>query len=358
MSYTKALKVAVIGCGQVAQIEWLPYLHELDEYKVVALSDISQRLMDYYGDLYGIQKRYVDWQDAINDDEVQAVIILNGNHTEICLAAAKAKKDVLVEKPLCENPEQAAQIAQAVRQSGIILMVGEMKRYDPGYLYAKELIRKMKGLRMIRVRDFCDGLSASQPEIYTSRRRTDVPKEVKQKIQSEFDAGMKVVTGNLSAHLYFRLLMAGVHDIDIMRAAFGEPKGVQYCDIWDEGNLAVAILDYGDSVKAVVEVGYTDQKWFEEELVAFGTEQTIAVKFPHPYLKNCPTIVEVTENDNGAIVKKEISASFEESFRSELLHFYHCLTTRSEPETPVEEGWKDITLLSEIFKSYAGRHQD
>ena len=105
-------------------------------------------------------------------------------------------------------------------------MVGEMKRYDPGYLYAQELIRNMKGLRMIRARDFCDGLSSSQPEIYQSRRRTDVPQNVKDALEHSFQEGMRQVTKDMPVQLYYRLLLAGVHDVDIMRAAFGEPIGV------------------------------------------------------------------------------------------------------------------------------------
>ena len=43
----RKLKVGVIGCGQVAQIVWLPYIHELDEYDIVAISDISLILFPF-----------------------------------------------------------------------------------------------------------------------------------------------------------------------------------------------------------------------------------------------------------------------------------------------------------------------
>ena len=281
----RKLKVGVIGCGQVAQIVWLPYIHELDEYDIVAISDISLKLLDYYGNLYGVKKCYRDWHELINDKEVEAVIVLNSNHTEVCIEAAKAGKHILVEKPLCENIRQAEEIEKAVTENNVLLMVGEMKRYDSGYKYARNLIQNMKGLRMIRSRDVCDGLAASQPEIYESRRRTDVEQSVKEKINQNFNQGLKEVTGELSENLYFRLLLAGVHDIDILRAAFGEPEKVSYSDIWDDGNMLMAELDYGNHVKAIFEVGYTNQKWFDEELTAYGLDQTITVKFPHPYIE-------------------------------------------------------------------------
>ena len=353
----RRVKVGIIGCGQVAQIVWLPYIHELDEFKIIAVSDISKKLMDYYGSLYGVQKRYLDWRDMIRDEEIEAVIVLTSNHEEVCVEAAKAGKHILVEKPLCENVSQAERIEKAVRDNQVILMVGEMKRYDSGYRYAKELIRNMKGLRMIRARDVCDGLAASQPEIYESRRRTDVDSRIKEELNQKFHTGMKEVTGELPEHLYFRLLLAGVHDIDIMRAAFGEPKAVTYCDIWDDGNMLLAELDYGEQVKAVFEVGYTGQKWFEEELIAYGMEQTITVKFPHPYIRNCPTLVKITENKDGRVEEKEVSVAYDEAFRNELLHFYECVVEKKEPETNVAEGKKDIQLLTDIFQCYARRKQ-
>lgn len=354
----KRLRVGVIGCGQIAQVAWFPYIHELDEFEVVSLCDVSQKLVNYFGDLYGVERRYTQWEDLIGSDNLDAVIVLTRSHTDICIAAAQAKKHILVEKPLCENSRQAREIEKAVRKNGILLMVGEMKRYDPGYRYAQKIIREMKGLRMIRVRDFCDGLRSSQGEIFEAKIGNDIPDQVKQEDERIFREGLREVTAPFPESYYFHLLMAGVHDIHIMRAAFGEPLGVKYCDIWDDGNLLMAELDYEESVKALVEVGYTEQKWFEEELIAYGLDKTVTVKFPHPYLKNCPTLVEIREIEDGAIVEKTIRSSFDEAFRIQLKHFYACVTENSEPLTNVEEGRKDIELLTQIFQTYARRVQN
>lgn len=74
---------------------------------------------------------------------------------------------------------------------------------------------------------------------------------MKEKINQNFNQGLKEVTGELSENLYFRLLLAGVHDIDILRAAFGEPEKVSYSDIWDDGNMLMAELDYGNHVSLI-----------------------------------------------------------------------------------------------------------
>ena len=284
-------------------------------------------MVNYFGDLYHIPNRFTDWLKLIECEQVDAVIVLNTEHTETCISAAAAGKDILVEKPLCENPDQAARIEKAVKENNVTLMVAEMKRYDPGYQYAQKLISEMKGLRMIRSRDFCDGLLRSLNEIYPVKRRLDVSDDIKKEMRMALERNLKTVTGDLPPKLYTHLLMAGIHDVDIMRGAFGEPEAVLHCDIWDDGKMAIAYLDYGENIRASLEVGLSDQKWYEEELTAYGVDQTIRITFSHPYLKNQSAVVEVIKNDSGAVVESRISASFDEAFRAQLRHFYQCVKT-------------------------------
>ena len=352
------LNVGVVGCGAVAQIEWLPYLHELDEYRITAISDISNHLVNYFGDLYNIPNRFTDWHKLIDCPDVDIVIVLNMEHTKTCIYAANAKKDILVEKPLCENPEQAVRIEKAVQENDVILMVAEMKRYDPGYRYGQKLIKEMKGLRMIRTRLVCDALMRSLNEIYPVKRRPDVPDSVRKEIKDAFEKNLQGVTGELPPEYYSFFLGAGIHHAGILRAAFGEPEGVRYCDIWDDWKMAIAHLDYGENVRGTFEIGLNDQKWNEEELTAFGVDQTIRIIFPNPFLKNQPTVVEVIENDNGAFVEKKITASYDEAFRAQLKHFYTCIVNREKPLTDVVECRRGVELMAAMFKSYAKRVSD
>lgn len=351
----KRLRVGVIGCGAIAQIEWLPYLQELDCYEITAICDISRELSEHYGNIYQVPNRFTDWHDVLACSDIDAVIVLNTEHTELCIAAAKAGKDILVEKPLCENPAQARQIEAAVEESGVILMVGEMKRYDPGYQYAQKVIREMKGLRMIRSRDICDGLMRSLNEIYPVRRRPDVPEEVRSELRASKEAALKEVTGSYPASYYDHFLAAGIHDVEILRGAFGEPEKIEFCDIWKNGKMGLAVLSFGENVRATFEIGLTNQKWYEEELTAFGEDCTVRLRFPHPYLKNCPTTVEIIQNDGDTVVEKKITASYDEAFRAELKHFYECVTQRRTPVTDVRQGRMDVELMAGMFRAFAER---
>jgi predicted dehydrogenase len=55
--------------------------------------------------------------------------------------------------------------------------------------------------------------------------------------------------------------------------------------------------------------------------------------------------------EGDALVERTITASYEESFRRELQHFYACITEGREPETPGREGLEDVRLQIDIIKA-------
>lgn len=92
---------------------------------------------------YGYETYYTDWKDMIRDDRVQ--LFDNGGpnyiHAEPTIAAAKAGKHVLCEKPLARTASEAAQMLDAVTKTGVKHMVGFNYRYLPAIRQAYELIK-------------------------------------------------------------------------------------------------------------------------------------------------------------------------------------------------------------------------
>src|SRR5690606_29844762 len=95
-----------------------------------------------------------DYKKMIAEADIDAVDICLPHHlhADAILAAAAAGKHVLCEKPLCITPEEADQIAAAVKESGITLMCAHNQLYMPPVAKARELIQngtlgKVYGLR-------------------------------------------------------------------------------------------------------------------------------------------------------------------------------------------------------------------
>ena len=84
------------------------------------------------------------WQRVANDSEIDIVDICtpNDSHCEIALAAAKAGKAILCEKPLARTVAEAERMASAVKRSGVTNMVCHNYRRIPAIALAKEIIER------------------------------------------------------------------------------------------------------------------------------------------------------------------------------------------------------------------------
>jgi len=89
-------------------------------------------------------KNYPTYRDMLQDDQLDAIIILTPDHlhAEMAMDAAKAGKHVYLEKPMCQTIEEAKALRDIVKQTGIVLQVGHQNRQQASYMKAKEMVRK------------------------------------------------------------------------------------------------------------------------------------------------------------------------------------------------------------------------
>src|SRR2546425_8859370 len=129
----------------------LHYLRELhDLFQVSALCDLSRTVVDRLGEAYGVDRRFTDWTQLL-DEPLDAVLVLtSGSHEPIAVAAAQAGRHVFIEKPIALSETEGQAIIAAGKKAGVRLMVGYMKRYDPAVERMTEELRDVKPLRFAR----------------------------------------------------------------------------------------------------------------------------------------------------------------------------------------------------------------
>ena len=128
----KRVNVGVIGLGEVAQIIHLPILEGLsDRFRIAALCDISSQLLHLMGERYSVDRLYTDAIALTEQDDLDAVFVLNSDeyHTDCVVAAARNRKYVLVEKPLCLTLRDADQIISAREEAGVEVLVAYIRRF-------------------------------------------------------------------------------------------------------------------------------------------------------------------------------------------------------------------------------------
>ena len=95
-----------------------------------------------FADKWGYQSHTTDWRKVVEDPDIQLVEICvpNNMHAQIAIAAAKAGKAIICEKPLALNGKQGAEMVAAVEKAGVPNMVSFNYRRVPAVTLAKKLI--------------------------------------------------------------------------------------------------------------------------------------------------------------------------------------------------------------------------
>ena len=130
MSNTEPLGLGLIGCGAFGQF-CLEAYSSIDCVRTVAVADVRTEAAESFGQMFSVPS-YGDPADLIANEAVQIVHIATppSSHHELVLAAARAGKHVLCEKPLAMNLDQADEMLDAVSAGGVIAPVNFVLRYN------------------------------------------------------------------------------------------------------------------------------------------------------------------------------------------------------------------------------------
>ncbi len=112
------------------------------EPELVAVAARNREKVEDFAGRFGYPTVYGSWQELISDERVQLFDNAGPNHlhAEPCIAAARAGKHVICEKPLARNAEEALHMLNAVEASGVRHLCGFNYRFVPAVWLAKRLI--------------------------------------------------------------------------------------------------------------------------------------------------------------------------------------------------------------------------
>ena len=138
------IKVALIGAGNIANCHLDAY-KSVPDAEIYAICDINPDRLKETADKYGIERRYNDVDSmlaALPELDAADVCVWNCNHAECAIKALDAGLNVLCEKPMAYNAEQAIQMKQAADRAGKLLMIGFVLRFSDEAKIAKDFIDK------------------------------------------------------------------------------------------------------------------------------------------------------------------------------------------------------------------------
>jgi len=355
------LRIGVVGGGLVAQAMHLHYLaHMRDRFELVAVADPSATVREGLQRLYNLEATYSDHEQLLEGAKLDAVFICSPaqTHAEATLAALDRGLHVFVEKPMCITLTDADRVVEAQRKTGKVVQVGYMKRFDRAWEQMREgMPDSAESLRYIRVvvHDPEFGPYFGPGEI---ARGSDIPEDVLEAGRQQMRAQVREAVGLDSPAVItaFEGAFLGslVHDVNLVHGLLerlGEPLPAEVIDgdWWNEGQAVTGAVRLANGSRwDSAWIQLLDVYEYRESVSFYFAEEVHSLAFPSPWLKQSPTVYEVSRARDGARVAESFE-SYEESFAREIAHFHDCVVNGTECRTPPEQARLDMDVLTQMF---------
>lgn len=136
------MKVAVIGCGAIANAAHIPSYLNNPEAEIAYFCDILPERASAAVQKYGCGIAVEDYRAVLNDPSVEAVSICTPNnvHASIAVDALRAGKHVLCEKPAAATLSEAREMQRVAAETGMTLCIGVVNRFNDSVNMIKKYI--------------------------------------------------------------------------------------------------------------------------------------------------------------------------------------------------------------------------
>lgn len=150
----KKIKFGIIGLGWVSQVFHIPLLKKFQEVEIVSICDIDKTKCQVVSEKFGIKKYYTDHNEMLENEELDAVHICTptDTHKAIIFDAIRKELNIFVERPVARHYQETVDIADAVKNKNIKLMVGMNNRFRPDMMLLKSIIENNELGKIIYVK--------------------------------------------------------------------------------------------------------------------------------------------------------------------------------------------------------------
>lgn len=155
------LRVGLVGASNIARWSHLPGLKKASHVNLKAVYSSSGVRGKSYARRFGAEYCCTDYEEILNDPDIDAVIITSRHqyHYDQAMAALKAGKHVFIEKPMALTEEECTSLFETVAETGRELAVGFNRRFALYYLEMKKHLARREGPAVLNCRINSPGMT-------------------------------------------------------------------------------------------------------------------------------------------------------------------------------------------------------
>ena len=356
MSAARRLRVGVVGCGAVAQVQHLPNLAFLrEEFEIAGLCDLSATLARSAAEEYHVPAWFTDLRDLLAADLDAVLLCQSDPKVSAALAVLESGRHLLIEKPVAFVPEDVDRMASAAADAGVVAQAAYMKLYDPAFRLLEREVRAMgPELRFAQVNHLHTD-NRHHLAHFRLRGAGDLPDSALRERATQRVADAARALGDVPGPVrsaFFRIAGSMIHDLYGLRHLFGPPERVAAREIWNGGLGISTILGWAGGLRcAATWVELERIRHFRETLEVYGPERGVILSYPTGFSRGLLSEVVIRGvTEEGEPFERRPAVDWESPFVAELRHFHACVTEGEVCRTPLGEARHDVQLVVDIAR--------
>ncbi len=346
------MKIAVIGCGSIANAAHIPSYMNNPEAEIVYFCDILPERAQAAVEKYGVGTAITSYQEVLSDPEIVAVSVCvpNHMHAQIAMDAMLAGKHVLCEKPAARTYPEALEMQRVQHETGKVLNIGVVNRFNDAVNLIRQYVQ--------------EGKLGEVYHVYASfRAHRSIPG-----LGGDFTN--KAVAGGGA------LIDWGVHFLDVVMYCLGDPKprtvsGETFCklgrdmraytykDMWAGPPKFEGVYDVDDSVTALIRTdgpivsvhgAWAQNVGVGEMFIDFmGDKAGIRLAYGGDFT--------VYTAENGELISYTPEIDKRDMFQTEIDSFLRCIQTGERLASHIDTVILTSQIMQAIYDS-AAEHRE
>ncbi len=318
-------RIGIIGLGNMGMNHVRVYT-DIPDVEVVSLCDVSEAMRINASKICNSAVLYSDYKAMLKNEELDGVSIVVPTkfHKEVALEAIGQGVNILLEKPIAQNSQDASEIAEQLKKKGVKCLVGHIERFNPAVEVMKQKLQECIG------------------EVYSIR----VTRVGASPIRSvENDVVMELA----------------VHDLDVIRYLFNTNIKKVYAlrknkIVTNFSDITFAILELENGVIVSLDVNWVSPIK-KREIIITGEKGMFHLNYINqdlyyykpPQQGSIYTKDALFKRKEGEVVKLEIDKK--EPLTVEIEHFIDCIVNNKEPRVSAEDGISVLVGAEKINKA-------
>jgi len=330
----RKVKLGIIGAGAFSESH-IKGICQTDKAEIAAICDIDIDRAEARAKKHGISSYYQDYHELLAREDIEAVTLPLPDqvHRQVTIDALRAGKHVLCEKPMALSVEDCKAMNEAAKETGKILMVGQIGRYTPVFNKAIEMVN-----------------NGEIGELFY--------------VESEYAHDYSAIGGKGGWRITperHPIVGGGCHAVDLLRRIAGNPQEVfayannKVLTTWPINDCIVAVMKFPNNVIGKVMCSIGCKRRYTMRTVIYGSEGTLIVDPRVPFItvyQNRFTEKEHMSQRRQQEIKLEIPVAMNDhNFAGEVGDFCDAIINGREVECTGKEGAATVTACLAIVES-------